>query len=263
MTQITKPTVSLAALAAVFALAATANAATSVSINITNDDVDTHQVNSDETATSLFTGANWNNVAVRTDGLSATIATPINQSLTDSTGASGAATITGNNLPAGDGFVENSGAANATTGTQGLMGAYLAFGGTTAGNSNETITISGLGGDFAAGYDVYLYFDILTARTYGFTIGSQTFFTNDGSGTGNYALASPTWTRATGTTSGTATANANYALFTGLSGSSFTISGAATPRSVLSGIQIVAVPEPSAAALLGGLGMLALLRRRR
>ena len=122
----------------------------------------------------------------------------------------------------------------------------------------------------ANGYFVVIFNDIGSlGRTYGHNVSdglvSATFWTTDtagvysdskGDGVMEYVLA-------TGTTSGTTTADANYAVFTGLTADGFTVSGASVSgRTALSGFQIIAVPELSSPALLGMSG-LCMLRRRR
>ncbi|MGB0993269.1 MAG: PEP-CTERM sorting domain-containing protein [Akkermansiaceae bacterium] len=246
--------------------------ASSISVNFNISGNDNNAVNNDETATSIAAGANWNNINLGTAEGSVGIAFD-GTSLVDDTNANAATLNT--TIGAGAGFIEwhdvTTGAARGTQGEAGLMQSSLNFGGAVPA---ETLTVNGLGGDFIAdGYSVYLYFEFnaTSARTYGFTIDdgstASTYWTNDGIG----EVSDPdddglmTWTQATGTTSGTATVNGNYMVHTGMSGSSFTITGVTTSgRAVLSGFQVVSnpVPEPSSAALLG-LGGLALIQRRR
>lgn len=113
-----------------------------------------------------------------------------------------------------------------------------------------------------AQYDVYL----ILASGQGDTYRSLGFDVN-GSATGNvdaYGFlgsdaANTSWTEATDTTRG------NYILVTGQTASTLTIQGQErnlTERGSIAGFQVVEVPEPSSAALLG-LGGLALILRRR
>ena len=119
--------------------------------------------------------------------------------------------------------------ARGTFGDAGMFQSLLNFGGSAPG---ETLVVSNLSGDFTAnGYSVVLYYDIgSVGRTYGHTVSdglvSATFWTNDtagvdsdsnGDGVMEYVLA-------TGTTSGTATSDASYAVFTGLTADGFTVS---------------------------------------
>ena len=104
---------------------------------------------------------------------------------------------------------------------------------------DATINVGGLPSSITAGgYDVLVYFDATTATgavTSGYTIGPQTFWTNDTS------TFSGTYVQATGTTKATATPGSNYARFTGLTGSGFTLNADSdTFRAEVSGIQIVA-----------------------
>jgi hypothetical protein len=100
------------------------------------------------------------------------------------------------------------------------------------------------------------------------TTAGTTYFMKD-SAAWNPAQNLPTaYAQATGTTLASATAGANYFLFSGLSGSSQTIDicaglGTQNDYGTLSGIQIVAAtPEPASFALLTFGGLVALARRR-
>ncbi len=120
----------------------------------------------------------------------------------------------------------------------------------------------------SSNYQVYAYFDAITnngAVVAGYSIGGQTYWTQD---TASFA---GTYVPATGTTEAAATQGSNYAHFTGLSGTSFTLTltpGGIVPpspdtnfRAELMGIQIV-TPEPTSVAILG-VGALGILKRTR
>jgi len=157
-------------------------------------------------------------------------------------------------------------------GEAGLMQSYLLVGAT------ESVTVT-LPSSFP-NITVYAFFEIGNAgsggnyaRIYGLNVnGSTSFWTNDSASTDSDADNDGymEWKQAAGTTQATATANANYAAFTGLSGSTVTFRGLTTNRSVLSGFQIVAgtgiIPEPSTFlvwSLLAGLGIGVGWRRKR
>ena len=118
-------------------------------------------------------------------------------------------------------------------------------------------------------YNAYVYFmSDDDSRVGTVTDGSDTYYFgfNPTSVTGSNPAA---FNQATITDNSGFTTDANYAVFTGLTGASqtfsvdaFTSDGTTPSFGGISGIQIVQVPEPSA-ALLGGLGLLGLLRRRR
>jgi PEP-CTERM motif len=122
-------------------------------------------------------------------------------------------------------------------------------------SSTGTVTIANLPSLFTStGYEVYVYFDGdngANVRGANYEINSVVKSFTD--------LANSNF-------GGTFIEGTNYHRFTSLNASSFTLTATATTggalRAPINGIQIVAVPEPSA-ALLGGLGLLALLRRRR
>jgi hypothetical protein len=132
------------------------------------------------------------------------------------------------------------------------------------GTNTATVTVSGLG-QFPS-YSVYAYFaaDATNPNVVeGYSIGSQTYWGSFFHQTD--AKFAGTYIKATGTTQATATEGANYALFTGLTGPTFTLT--ATPgngwRAELMGIQIVGVPEPSSWVLMLGavVGLGAIIRR--
>lgn len=145
-------------------------------------------------------------------------------------------------------------------------------------NSN-TVTVSNVP---YASYDVYVYMrDDANDRAGSFQIGGTTYYVRgltggegggdpDNTGSG-YVLSTDTTVDLTNP--GTIDVDnsidqGNYVKFSGLSGSSFDlIAGAvdtsdAANRNKFAGFQIVQVPEPSV-TLLGALGLLGLLRRRR
>lgn len=115
------------------------------------------------------------------------------------------------------------------------------------GNS-ASFTVGGL--NSALTYNIYLY------SSNGSGTGEGARFTISGYGTQNV----------TGNAGGPGyVLNDNYIVFSGITGVT-SLSGTYTnntdPHGPFNGLQIEAIPEPSA-ALLGGLGLLALLRRRR
>lgn len=112
-------------------------------------------------------------------------------------------------------------------------------------------------------YDVYIYMSSDTANREGWVSddgGATYFFRTVGSAaiTGSNA----TLQQATDTTDLATNGLATYARFSNLTGNSQVFSVFAAGNAGIAGFQVVQIPEPSA-ALLGGLGFLALLRRRR
>jgi hypothetical protein len=128
-------------------------------------------------------------------------------------------------------------------------------------NLSSTIAISSIP---YSSYDIIVYFSGDTeGRAATLTVGSTTYYFTV-MGTAANSGASAVLTQATSTTSGSPTADADYAIFTGLSGTSQTIDYTALVDGAggIAGFQIVAAPEPGSMvlAVMGGFGVL-LMRR--
>lgn len=113
-----------------------------------------------------------------------------------------------------------------------------------------------------AQYDIYIYLSADTADREGFVTdtASTYFFRTYGSD----AISGPNavFVQATETSDLGSNALATYARFSNLTGSAQNLSVFAAGNGGIAGFQVVQVPEPSV-AILGGLGMLTLVRRRR
>lgn len=262
-------------LTSLLATGLTHGASISVNLSPNTTGVDNQSVDPGETSfvgipgTESIDGSNWNNIDLRPQGTAGVPTTFTNATqggnnldLIDSTGLD-----SGVNLTSSGAFYANfanvSSPNQGATGDAGLMQGFLNL------NSNETVSLTGLSTWAPNGYRVIIAFDIGgQSRTYGpsATDGtlSQIFWTNDSStdsDTDNDGTIS--WLPTTAPTSGAAVPDANYATFGTFSGDTLTLSGdAIVGRAVISGFQIVAVPEPSSTVLLG-LGGLALILRRR
>jgi hypothetical protein len=115
-----------------------------------------------------------------------------------------------------------------------------------------------------ANYDLIVYFSSDQANREGQVSDGVTTFYFSSLGAGSIAGSNATLTQTTSTSNGDY-AGANYAVFSGLSGTSQTITVQMRDNDEwggIAGFQVVAVPEP-ASALLGSFGVFALLRRRR
>jgi hypothetical protein len=126
-------------------------------------------------------------------------------------------------------------------------------------NGADNLTLSDIP---YAQYDLYVYFNSDTAGRAGtVTVGSTTYdYSTLGSAANSGANAVFTQT----TSTGGANPGADYAVFSGLTGSSQTINTVVPSWGGVCGFQIVAVPEPGVTALFGlaGLAMMAWMKRR-
>ena len=175
----------------------------------------------------IISSTNWNNISVGNNGTHAVnIPTTL---LNNNSGVATTATIAAN---LGTAYVGASGSGSSTTDHK-MMSGYVAWDpvdGTTP-EDTGTITISNLPANFTAGYKVYVYFDAdVNNRTFDVTVNGTTISGADSATfSGEYlpgAAAAP--------------ANANYALFSGLTANSFTIAmNSNTGRAAINGIQIV------------------------
>ena len=229
----------------------------SISVNLQLGTNDNNGVDADEWGGVVPVGGNgWNQILTRDSADNYGVPTPF---ITGSTGGNSfalkddqgnpvAAELT-STLAAGGGYTNwanVSGAGVGATGDAGVLQSYLNFGGTAPG---ETLTVSGLGSEFTDnGYEVYLYFGagaaVVPSRQYGWSVGGTTVWGDDdcdNSDANDNGIIE--WKRAQGTSAATAN-SANYAVFTGLSDPSFTISAQAVGgRATLNGFQIVAVGD--------------------
>jgi hypothetical protein len=213
------------------------------------------------TTSDNFAGAAPENTVPNSFWNSVTTATPTNQALSDSTGAASMATLT---LTPPGGIAMNYGNFASVTGPE-IFSTWMK----TSDNSTPfTMTIGGLSASPGVTYDLIVYSDWFwkgndhfpVEQTAGSGLTGTVFLDQISTGSNGAVpgLVQDTDLSLNGATEG------NWIRINGLTpdGSGnlgFSMGG---QNSAFSGFQLVQIPEPSA-ALLGGLGMLALLRRRR
>lgn len=189
-------------------------------------------------------GGAWNGIGVNRNGSTANVTFVPTTALSDSTGAATDTTVT---TTVTNNTYNNAASANIDDSVEALFSDKLyQNGGTT------TVTIANLNASTTA-WTLVLFgadgkgFDGVNAWDSDFTIGGVTKFTSDSGGIGATLVEGDEYVRFTGT------GNSNIVI---------TFASHGGGLAAFNGFQLEQVPEPSA-ALLGGLGMLALLRRRR
>jgi hypothetical protein len=237
-------------LAASLALAAGANAATVISYN--------WDYNGTITGSTQFAGvvsaANWNNSYTINPGANPQSGSPWSN-LIDNSGATTTMDISFNSPNQWP--IQGSPGQDADgTYNRNLLNGYVDMSGGIA----VTVNLAEI--PYAL-YDIYIYMSSDTADREGYVAddgGLTYYFRTLGSAavTGSNASLIQTLDL----TDDAVDTAASYAKFSNLSGTSQAISVFAAGNAGIAGIQVVQIPEPSA-ALLGGLGLLALLRRRR
>lgn len=242
---------------------------------------------SGSTTAGVVAAGNWNNVdAPHNNGSGGLLISNLG-TIVDNTGA--ATTISGEVGAAGSTWDESTDSGHAaplaSNGDQVMMEGGL-YGNTTSLTNFNQLVVSITNVPYAT-YDIYVYEMPDNSNVQGISLGTATGITSSGAATftatTTYWAATPTpdgggyidgtsstfnYLQATSTSSSSPTANADYALFTNVTGSSFAIASAGGDKGVISGIQIVdttAVPAPSSLSLLGigTLGLLAIGTRRR
>ena len=176
--------------------------------------------------------AQWNNINVGAAGTTHAVNIAAT-ALKDDTGAITTGTISTN---LGSAYIGSSGSGQLTTDRK-MMSSYMSWDPVDGSNPEDTgtITIANLPANYTAGYSVYVYFDAdVNNRTFDVTINGTTITGADATTfNGTYKNAS------------TSTGDANYAVFTGLTASSFTVAmNSNTGRAAINGIQIVSDDHP-------------------
>ncbi len=206
---------------------AIASQATTLNVNFEIGNTSSGDELSPADSAGVISSANWNNINVGNTGTHAvTIPSTV---LNDNSGVATTATISSNLTSA---YVGASGSGSSTK-DRTMMSGYVSWDPAdgTSPEDTGTITIANLPANFTAGYKVYVYFDSnANNRTFDVTVGGTTLSGADSATfSGTYLPGAAT-----------APANANYALFTGLTSSSFTIAmNSNTGRAAINGIQIV------------------------
>jgi hypothetical protein len=208
------------------------------------------------TTAGVVPAINWNDAW--NEGVSGSSSATVN-SLWDSSANNSGASITYSSADLWQ--IQQSNPAQDADGTYNkqLLNGYLDSG---YAGGQSTIDISAIP---YSSYEIIVYFSGTDAgRAVTMSAGGTTY---DFTTMGPAAIAGPDalFTQATDTTGSNPTANADYAIFTGLTGASQTLDYTASVAGAggIAGFQIVAVPEPGSMALAAMGGFSALLMNRR
>ena len=262
--------------------------ASTISVNFHVDgDADAqidHELAAGETA-GLTPVGNWNNINIGTGGAHNTSAAIFSSTaLNDSTGASTGATLAPDVISSW--FVGYAASSAGDANELGLAGnqddlfnSYLALNGPGGDGSpadEAVLTIANLPAAFTAnGYQLIIYSDTDRGpanagdRTSVFTVtpagGSAITVLTEDDGSVGAAAATFSGAFVLSDNSDTTDDYSNYTVINGLTADGFTIDVTSPDggRGGISGFQIIAVPEPSTSLLLGFMGVVTLIRRKR
>ena len=249
----------LTALTLMVAMTASASAAT-ISVNFNQSTGGAAPLGSSVSA-GVVTADNWNNIS--SDSQSGT---STGSALNDDGGNATAASVEVFNAFWRDGV-------DSSTGDHQMFSDYT----NTTSAANGVINVTGLGTNFTSnGYDVYVYLGgtdsmgVNTPAEFGAGIGGDQQWIRSIRRTPGFNGSWSSTTFGTEAAAQSSSTESNYILFQGLNAANFAIdilkdpdSTQAWSRAGVRGIQIVEVPEPSSAALLGLSALGLALRRRR
>lgn len=219
-------------------------------LNFAISSQDPFRVDSDESSLSFFpnlaasAGTQWNNIFLRSNfsNGAATAFTQATQSgssisVLDASGEASEVDLTSSGSFA-VGSVSQSGLGGSQTGDAGLLASHLLL------NQEESLQFTGLS-EWASSYRIYFFFELAEAQTFGISASdgstSQTRWSRTLSGQDSDANDDGVidWLVTEAESEGAAVEGANYAMMTGFSGDTLTITAASAESAVLSAMVLV------------------------